>query len=95
MDDHKARSHMTIDRRRDSSLGVRTGHPNLSATDRIGLAERIALIDGVTRAKALQQMDEFMSTDLGAAIARPTEIKDNHLEGDEPTPTAVPYEFAT
>jgi hypothetical protein len=68
MDDHDARNHGTIDSPSDSPLRVRTALPHLSAVDRDLLAERIALIDGVTCTQAHRQIEEFMSTDWGTLI---------------------------
>ena len=68
MDDHDARNHGTIDSPSDSHLRVRTALPHLSAADRDLLAERIALIDGVTCTQAHRQIEEFMSTDWGTLI---------------------------
>jgi hypothetical protein len=68
MDDHDARNHGTIDSPSGSHLRVRTALPHLSAADRDLLAERIALIDGVTCTQAHRQIEEFMSTDWGTLI---------------------------
>ena len=68
MDDHDARNHTTIDSLSDSPVRLRTGHRPLSVADRDLLAERIALIDGVTCTQAHRQIEEFMSTDWGTLI---------------------------
>src|ERR1700676_3778032 len=68
MDDHDARNHTTIDSPSDSPLRARTALHHLSAADRDLLAERIALIDGVTCTQAHRQIEEFMSTDWDTLI---------------------------
>jgi len=76
MDDHDARNHTTIDSPGDSPLRVRTTPlPHLSAADRDLLAERIALIDGVTCTQAHRQIEEFMSADWDTLIG-PAGVRD-------------------
>jgi hypothetical protein len=64
-------------------------HPHLSAADCDLLAERIALIDGVTCAQALRQIEEFMSADLGTSIERPTEAKFERVTEQALTESAI------
>lgn len=67
MDVKIKRSRSAMDLSIAESPAVRTdAHPDLSAADRTLLAQRIALIDGITFAEANQYIEDFLTADLNA-----------------------------
>lgn len=72
------------------NLNVRIHFPDLSAVDRILLAEKIVLIDGVANEQAHRQIEELMSADWGGpGTARPIGTQKQYLEDAEPSASAL------